>query len=50
MLDTILSMHFINRAAASGNAISRSVDQPEAHLEWSRRPAVSGEKNAFNLS
>ena len=41
MLDTILPMLIINRAAASGNANLRSNIQPEAHKERSRRPVVS---------
>ena len=44
MLDTILPMLYINRAATSRNSNSRAMNQPQAHLVKRRRPKASIEK------
>ena len=45
MLDTILPMLFVKRAAATTNANPRSDNQPQAHMELSRRPDGGSESS-----
>ena len=49
MLDTILPMLFVNRAAATNNVNSLSANPPEAHIEVCRRPTDTPEEISILL-